>query len=164
MNKSFCDEKLSSSTTHTVTTPDPRGKIYNATSNLLVSNTVKQVVAFTHSNTIAAGEMKKLAVKLSTLVVLIETDVMTRQKKDRYLTDSDTCAAVAKSLPGDEKYDSYDNNLIELEIYANAINAVTDNEINYSRDELKLVYIFSQMNVVSTFSAISLAADDLTEE
>ena len=131
---------------------------------LLVSNTVKQVVAFTRSNTITAEEMKELAAKLSTLVTFTETNVTTRQKKDYYLADSDTYAAVVKSLPDDEKYDSYGNNLTESEIYANAINAVTDDEINYSEDELKLVYIFSQMNAASTFSTVNLTTGDLTEE
>lgn len=164
LNKSFYDEKLNSSTTYTVTTSNPRGEIYDAAGNLLVSNTVKQVVAFTRSNTIIAEEMKELAAKLSTLVTFTETNVTTRQKKDYYLADSDTYAAVVKSLPDDEKYDSYGNNLTESEIYANAINAVTDDEINYSEDELKLVYIFSQMNAASTFSTVNLTTGDLTEE
>lgn len=164
LNKSFYDEKLNSSTTYTVTTSNPRGEIYDAAGNLLVSNTVKQVVAFTRSNTITAEEMKELAAKLSTLVTFTETNVTTRQKKDYYLADSDTYAAVVKSLPDDEKYDSYGNNLTESEIYANVINAVTDDEINYSEDELKLVYIFSQMNAASTFSTVNLTTGDLTEE
>ena len=164
LNKSFYDEKLNSSTTYTVTTSNPRGEIYDAAGNLLVSNTVKQVVAFTRSNTITAEEMTELAAKLSTLVTFTETNVTTRQKKDYYLADSDTYAAVVKSLPDDEKYDSYGNNLTESEIYANAINAVTDDEINYSEDELKLVYIFSQMNAASTFSTVNLTTGDLTEE
>ncbi|PHV57713.1 penicillin-binding protein [Streptococcus macedonicus] len=164
LNKSFYDEKLNSSTTYTVTTSNPRGEIYDAAGNLLVSNTVKKVVAFTRSNTITAEEMKELAAKLSTLVTLTKTDVTTRQKKDYYLADSDTYAAVVKSLPDDEKYDSYGNNLTESEIYANAINAVTDDEINYSEDELKLVYIFSQMNAASTFNTVNLTTGDLTEE
>ncbi|MBE6165514.1 MAG: penicillin-binding protein 2 [Streptococcus gallolyticus] len=164
LNKSFYDEKLNSSTTYTVTTSSPRGEIYDAAGNLLVSNTVKQVVAFTRSNTITAEEIKELAAKLSTLVTLTETDVTTRQKKDYYLADSDTYAAVVKSLPDDEKYDSYGNNLTESEIYTNAVNAVTDDEINYSEDELKLVYIFSQMNAASTFSTVNLTTGDLTEE
>ena len=164
LNKSFYDEKLNSSTTYTVTTSNPRGEIYDAAGNLLVSNTVKQVVAFTRSNTITAEEMKELAAKLSTLATFTETNVTTRQKKDYYLADSDTYAAVVKSLPDDEKYDSYGNNLTESEVYANAINAVTDDEINYSEDELKLVYIFSQMNAASTFSTVNLTTGDLTEE
>ena len=64
LNKSFYDEKLNSSTTYTVTTSNPRGEIYDAAGNLLVSNTVKQVVAFTRSNTITAEEMKELAAKI----------------------------------------------------------------------------------------------------
>ena len=101
LNKSFYDEKLNSSTTYTVTTSNPRGEIYDAAGNLLVSNTVKQVVAFTRSNTITAEEMKELAAKLSTLVTFTETNVTTRQKKDYYLADSDNYAAVVKSLPDD---------------------------------------------------------------
>ena len=164
LNKSFYDDKLNASTTYTVTTSNPRGEIYDAANNLLVSNNVKQVVAFTRSNTITAEEMKALAAKLSTLVTLTETDVTTRQKKDYYLADSDTYSAVVKRLPNDKKYDHYGNNLTESEIYANVVNAVTDDDINYSEDELKLVYIFSQMNAASTFNTVNLTTGDLTEE
>ena len=147
-----------------VTTSSPRGEIYDSAGKLLVSNNVKQVVAFTRSNTMTAGEMKKLAAKLATLVNLTETNVTTRQKKDYYLADSDTYAAVVKRLPDKEKYDNYGNSLSESTIYANAVNAVTDDEINYSEDELKLVYIFNQMNSASTFSTVHLTTGDLTEE
>ncbi len=41
---------------------------------------------------------------------------------------------------------------------------MTDDEINYSEDELKLVYIFSQMNAASTFSTVNLTTGDLTDE
>ena len=141
-NKSFYENKLNSSTTYKVTTSSPRGEIYDSAGKLLVSNNVKQVVAFTRSNTMTAGEMKKLAAKLATLVNLTETNVTTRQKKDYYLADSDTYAAVVKRLPDKEKYDNYGNSLSESTIYANAVNAVTDDEINYSEDELKLVPAF----------------------
>ena len=163
-NKSFYENKLNSSTTYKVTTSSPRGEIYDSAGKLLVSNNVKQVVAFTRSNTMTAGEMKKLAAKLATLVNLTETNVTTRQKKDYYLADSDTYAAVVKRLPDKEKYDNYGNSLSESTIYANAVNAVTDDEINYSEDELKLVYIFNQMNSASTFSTVHLTTGDLTEE
>ena len=164
LNKSFYDTKLNSSTTYKVTSSSPRGQIFDAAGNLLVSNNVKQVVAFTRSNTITAEEMKKLAKTLSTLVDFTETNVTTRQKKDYYLADSDTYAKVVKSLPDKEKYDNYGNNLTESKVYANAVKAVTDDEINYSEDELKLVYIFSQMNAASTFSTVNLTTGDLTDE
>ena len=101
---------------------------------------------------------------MSTLVDFTETNVTTRQKKDYYLADSDTYAKVVKSLPDKEKYDNYGNNLTESKVYANAVKAVTDDEINYSEDELKLVYIFSQMNAASTFSTVNLTTGDLTDE
>ncbi|WP_423216581.1 penicillin-binding protein PBP2B [Streptococcus equinus] len=164
LNKSFYDDKLNSSTTYKVTSSSPRGQIFDAAGNLLVSNNVKQVVAFTRSNTITAEEMKKLAKTLSTLVDFTETNVTTRQKKDYYLADSDTYAKVVKRLPDKEKYDNYGNNLTESKVYANAVKSVTDDEINYSEDELKLVYIFSQMNAASTFSTVNLTTGDLTDE
>lgn len=71
---------------------------------------------------------------------------------------------MVKSLPDKEKYDNYGNNLTESKVYANAVKAVTDDEINYSEDELKLVYIFSQMNAASTFSTVNLTTGDLTDE
>ncbi|MCO4486092.1 penicillin-binding protein PBP2B [Streptococcus infantarius] len=164
LNKSFYDDKLNSSTTYKVTSSSPRGQIFDAAGNLLVSNNVKQVVAFTRSNTITAEEMKNLAKTLSTLVDFTETNVTTRQKKDYYLADSDTYAKVVKSLPNNQKYDNYGNNLTESKVYANAVKAVTDDEINYSEDELKLVYIFSQMNAASTFSTVNLTTGDLTDD
>lgn len=102
LNKSFYDDKLNSSTTYKVTSSSPRGQIFDAAGNLLVSNNVKQVVAFTRSNTITAEEMKNLARTLSTLVDFTETNVTTRQKKDYYLADSDTYAKVVKSLPNNQ--------------------------------------------------------------
>ena len=164
LNKSFYDDKLNSSTTYKVTSSSPRGQIFDAAGNLLVSNNVKQVVAFTRSNTITAEEIKNLAKTLSTLVDFTETNVTTRQKKDYYLADSDTYAKVVKSLPNNQKYDNYGNNLTESKVYANAVKAVTDDEINYSEDELKLVYIFSQMNAASTFSTVNLTTGDLTDD
>ena len=164
VNKDFYDHKLNSSTTYTVTTSSPRGEIYDAAGNVLVSNNIKQVIAFTRSNTIAAGDLKKLATTLSTLVNLTETNVTTRQKKDYYLADPSVYTKIVKSLPKKKKYDNYGNNLTESKIYANAIDAVTDADIQYSEDELKTVYIFSQMNAASTFNTVNLTTGDLTTD
>lgn len=164
LNKSFYENKLNASTTYTVTASSPRGQIYDASGKLLVSNSVKQVVAFTRSNTITAEQMKALAQKLSTLVDFTETAVTTRQKKDYYLADADTYEKVVQRLPKDEKYDSYGNRLTESTIYNNAVKAVTDDEIQYSDEELKLVYIFSQMNAAATFSTVNLTTGDLSAD
>ena len=164
LNKSFYDDKLSASTTYTVKTSNPRGEIYDAAGNILVSNDVKQVLAFTRSNIITAQGIKELATTLSTLVTFTETNVTTRGKKDYYLADSDTYKEVVKSLPNNEKYDNYGNNLTESEIYTNAVNAVTDDQIAYSEDELKIVFIFNQMNAAATFNTVNLTTADLTAD
>lgn len=164
LEQDFYNQKLTASTLYTVKLSSPRGEIYDAAGKALVSNDVKQVLAYTRSNTVSAEEMKGLAASLSEVVTLTETKVTTRAKKDYYLADSDVYAKVVQELPNDKKYDKFGNRLTEATIYANAVEAVKDDEINYSDDELKLVYLFNQMNSVSTFNTIKLKTAELTPD
>lgn len=163
-DKSFYDKKLSATNTYTVKQSQPRGQIYDSAGNVLVANEIKQVLVFTRSNTTTAEDMKDLAQKLSTLVTLTETKVTTRAKKDYYLADQSVYAQVVKNLPDKKKYDNYGNKLTEATIYANAVEAVTEDQIAYSDEELKQVYLFNQMNSVSVFNSVNLKTADLTED
>ncbi|MEX2783682.1 penicillin-binding protein PBP2B [Streptococcus sp. H49] len=164
INKDFYTAKLTATTTYTVKTSSPRGSIYDATGRPLVENEVKEVVAFTRSNTVTAADIKALAQELANYVTLTQTNVSERAKKDYYLADSQTYQEVVDSLPDKKKNDNFGNSLTESEIYANAVDAVTDEQINYSEDELKIIYIFNQMNSASTFYTVNLKTGDLTEE
>ena len=164
VNKDFYTAKLTATTTYTVKTSSPRGTIYDATGAPLVENEVKEVVAFTRSNTVTAADIKALAQDLANYVTLTQTDVSTRAKKDYYLADRQVYQDVVNNLPDKKKYDHFGNSLTESEIYANAVDAVTEEQIAYSEDELKIVYIFNQMNSASTFYTVNLKTDNLTEE
>lgn len=161
-DKNFYVKKLKASTTYTVKTSSLRGQIYDATGTALVTNEEKQVVTFTRSNTMTAADIKKTAKVLSVYVDLTETQVSDRAKRDYYLADSSVYKKVVESLPRKKKYDSYGNNLTESTIYNNAVAAVPDSAVAYSDDELKLVYIFNQMNSVSTFNSVNLTTGTLT--
>lgn len=164
LDKDFYMEKLTATTSYTVKNSSPRGKIYDAKGTLLVDNNIKEVVSFTRSNFTTAEEMKQIAWELSAIVSYTETSVTTREKKDYYLADSTNYQAVVEALDDDKKYDKFGNRLAESDIYANAIAAVTDKQIDFSDEELKVAYIFSQMNATPTFGTTSLKTADLTAE
>lgn len=164
VEKEFYLKKLAATTSYTVKTSSPRGKIYDAQGKLLVDNDIKEVVSFTRSNLITAEEMKQIAWDLSALVSYTETNVTNREKKDYYLADSETYRKVIESLPKDQKFDKFGNRLSESTVYANAISSVSDEQINFSEEELKVAYIFSQMNATPTFGTSSLTTAELTPE
>ena len=68
------------------------------------------------------------------------------------------------NFQNDKKTDKFGNKLAEATIYNNAVDAVPDEAVDYSEDELKIVYIYSQMNAVSNFSTVTLKTGDLTPE
>ncbi|EHJ51557.1 penicillin-binding protein PBP2B [Streptococcus macacae] len=163
-DEKFYKKKLTESTTYTIKTSSPRGQIYDSQGVPLVENEVKEVVAFTRSNHMDAKDIKENAKKLANIVTLTESKVTKRQKKDYYLADPKNYQKVVKKLPHRKKYDQFGNNLKESDIYANAVKAVPDSVIDYSEDEKKIIYIFSQMNATSVFNTASLTTGDLTSE
>ena len=163
-NKSFYTKKLDDNSKYTVRIASERGQIFDAKGVALTTNQSKDVITFTRSNLVSSDTMKKVAEKLATMVTLTETKVTARQKRDFYLADSATYKRVVNDLPNDKKTDKFGNKLAEATIYNNAVDAVPDEAVDYSEDELKIVYIYSQMNAVSNFSTVTLKTGDLTPE
>ena len=163
-NKSFYTKKLEDNSKYTVRIASERGQIFDAKGVALTTNQSKDVITFTRSNLVSSDTMKKVAEKLATMVTLTETKVTARQKRDFYLADSATYKRVVNDLPKDKKTDKFGNKLAEATIYNNAVDAVPDEAVDYSEDELKIVYIYSQMNAVSNFSTVTLKTGDLTPE
>lgn len=164
IDEKFYQAKLKETTTYTIKTSSPRGQIYDSKGVALVENEVKEVAAFTRDNSMSGDDIRKLAIKLSSMLTLTETDVTTREKKDYYLANPKNYQKIVDALPDKKKYDHFGNNLAESDIYANAVKAVPKSAIAYSEDELKIVALFSQMNATSTFNTVSLTTGDLTAE
>lgn len=164
VDEKFYQAKLKETTTYTIKTSSPRGQIYDSKGVALVENEVKEVAAFTRDNSMSGDDIRKLAIKLSSMLTLTETDVTTREKKDYYLANPKNYQKIVNALPDKKKYDHFGNNLAESDIYANAVKAVPKSAIAYSEDELKIVALFSQMNATSTFNTVSLTTADLTAE
>lgn len=163
VNKDFYEAKLASASQTRVTTGSARGEIYDAAGKPLVENTVKQVVAFTRSNKMTATDLKDISAKLLTYVTVSSPDLTERQIADYYLADPAVYKKTVEALPKDKRFDSDGNQLSESDLYNNAVESVSSNQTNYTEDEKKAIYLFSQLNAVGNFATGNIQTDPLSD-
>ena len=163
VNKDFYEAKLASASQTRVTTGSARGEIYDAAGKPLVENTVKQVVAFTRSNKMTAADLKDISTKLLTYVTVSSPDLTERQIADYYLADPAVYKKTVEALPKDKRFDSDGNQLSESDLYNNAVESVTSSQTNYTEDEKKVIYLFSQLNAVGNFATGNIQTDPLSD-
>ena len=163
LHKDFYENKLASASQTRVTMGSARGEIYDATGKPLVQNTVKQVVSFTRSNKMTAADLKDISKKLLTYVTVTSPELTDRQMADYYLADAEAYKKTVEALPKDKRYDSDGNQLSESELYNNAANSIAANQMDYSEDEKKAIYLFSQLNSVGNFATGTIATDPLND-
>ena len=163
LNKVFYETKLASASKTKVTTSSARGEIYDASGKPLVENTVKQVVSFTRNNKMTAADLKETAKKLLAYVGVTSPTLTDRQLADYYLADQDVYKKVVESLPREKRLDSDGNRLSESELYNNAVDSVQTSQLNYTEDDKKEIYLFSQLNAVGNFATGTIVTDALTD-
>ena len=163
LNKDFYETKLASASKTKVTTSSARGEIYDASGKPLVENTVKQVVSFTRNNKMTAADLKETAKKLLTYVEVSSPTLTDRQLADYYLADQDVYKKAVESLPREKRLDSDGNQLSESELYNNTVESIDPNQLTYSDDEKKEIYLFSQLNAVENFATGTIATDSLSD-
>ena len=163
LNKDFYEAKLASASQTRVTTSSARGEIYDAAGKPLVENTVKQVVAFTRSNKMTAADLKDISTKLLTYVTVTSPDLTERQMADYYLADPAVYKKTVEALPKDKRFDSDGNQLSEAQLYNNAAESITSDQLNYSEDEKKVIYLFNQLNAVGNFATGNIQTDPLSD-
>ena len=163
LNKGFYETKLASASKTKVTTSSARGEIYDASGKPLVENTVKQVVSFTRNNKMTATDLKEIAKKLLTYVSISSPNLTERQLADYYLADPEIYKKTVEALPSEKRLDSDGNRLSESELYNNAVDSVPTSQLNYTEDEKKEIYLFSQLNAVGNFATGTIATDPLND-
>lgn len=163
LHKDFYENKLASASQTRVTMGSARGEIYDAAGKPLVQNTVKQVVSFTRSNKMTAADLKDISTKLLNYVTVTSPEVTDRQMADYYLADAEVYKKTVEALPKDKRYDSDGNKFSESELYNNAAESIVPNQLNYSEDEKKAIYLFSQLNSVENFATGNIRTDPLTD-
>lgn len=163
LNKDFYETKLASASQTRVTTSSARGQIYDAAGKPLVENTVKQVVSFTRNNKMTAAELKETAKKLLTYVNVTSPNLTDRQIADYYLADQDVYKKTVESLPSAKRLDSDGNRLSEATLYNNAVESIDASQLNYTDDQKKEIYLFSQLNAVENFATGTISTDALDD-
>ena len=163
LNKDFYEKKLASASQTKVTTSSARGEIYDASGKPLVENTLKQVVSFTRSNKMTAKDLKEIASQLLGYVSISSPNLTERQLADYYLADPEIYKKTVEALPSEKRLDSDGNRLSESELYNNAVDSVQTSQLNYTEDEKKEIYLFSQLNAVGNFATGSIVTDSLTD-
>ncbi len=163
LNKDFYEKKLASASQTKVTTSSARGEIYDASGKPLVENTLKQVVSFTRSNKMTATDLKEIAKKLLTYVSISSPNLTERQLADYYLADPEIYKKTVEALPSEKRLDSDGNRLSESELYNNAVDSVPTSQLNYTEDEKKEIYLFSQLNAVGNFATGTISTDALDD-
>ena len=163
LHKDFYENKLASASQTRVTMGSARGEIYDAAGKPLVQNTVKQVVSFTRSNKMTAADLKDISKKLLTYVTVTSPELTDRQMADYYLADAEVYKKTVEALPKDKRYDSDGNQLSESELYNNAADSISSSQLNYSEDEKKAIYLFSQLNSVGNFATGNIQTDPLSD-
>ena len=163
LHKDFYENKLASASQTRVTTGSVRGEIYDATGKPLVENTVKQVVAFTRSNKMTATDLKDISNKLLNYVSVTSPELTDRQIADYYLADPATYKKTVEALPKDKRFDSDGNLLSESELYNNVAESIASDQMSYTEDEKKAIYIFNQLNAVGNFATGNIQTDPLND-
>lgn len=164
INQEFYSQKLATASQKTITNSSVRGQIYDAKGKPLVDNQVEQVVAFTRSNQMTAQSIKQVAKELVGLVTVSQVKVSDRDKADYYLADREVYAEVVGRLPREQRFDSDGNSLKEATIYANAVASLSEEELAYSEEELKIISLFTQMNGTGYFETTHLVTEPLSAE
>lgn len=165
IDKEFYTSKLAKASQKTIKNGSVRGQIYDAKGVPLVENKIQQVVAFTRSNTLTALEMRSIAQKLTQYVQLeANTQLSQRSKADYYLADPEVYRQVLSQLPKEKRLNKDGNYLDESILYANAAASLSEEQLQYTPEELKAVDLFTQMNGAGYFETVRLVTEPLSAE
>lgn len=151
-------KKITSSKTMTVTGSTPRGMIYDAEGNALVSNQANAAITYTRGSQTTSAEIYKIALKLNQLIDMpVNDNLTTRDKKDFWLAKPANLKTAQNRLTAaEEKLDT-------SEQYKKMVADVTDEEINFSEDELKAATIFTNMNAASALNTVYVKNTDVSD-
>nr|WP_228407490.1 penicillin-binding transpeptidase domain-containing protein [Lactococcus insecticola] len=167
-DRTFYEKKMETSGSMSrITEGSARGQIYDASGTALVSNQAVQTINFTRSNTITAAEMRKIAIKLVTVIPdSVKTDsITTRDKKDFFLAKPSNLAKVQARLKTADTYDKKTGEkLSESDLYAKYVKKVTAAEINYDANTELAAKLFKRMNATSNFATTIIASGQFSAE
>ena len=136
----------------------PRGMIYDSNGKILVGNQPERAILYTRDSDskVQAKDIIAVARRLASLVDVPTQEVTERDRKDYFLvTNSDTVngrlTAEQRKLAGSEAYEAQ-------------LGTVTEDDIQYSESELKIIALFKRMNSAFSLSTVTVKNKNVTPD
>ncbi|MGH1702920.1 penicillin-binding protein 2 [Enterococcus gallinarum] len=159
VNGDNIEKQLKASSVVEVNGSSPRGMIYDASGKPLVKNQANAAITFTRGNKMTTEDLLKTAQKLATLIdIPIDKNLTERDLKDFWLADPENLKKAQDQLSSKQKA------LGASEQYAATVDKVTDEDIAFNDDQLKVASIFKRMNSAQSLSTVYLKNSDVSDE
>lgn len=159
------NKKITANSSLQITTPSPRGQIYDSQGKVLVSNKANLAITYTRGKNIEGKDILPIANKVNELInVPVDPNLTDRDKKDYWLANPENLKAAQSRLTDQDKEDEKGNKITdEGTLYAKAVEKVTPEEIAFDDRTLQAVTIFKRMNAASQMNTVFIKNEGVTE-
>ncbi|MFB5282705.1 peptidoglycan D,D-transpeptidase FtsI family protein [Peribacillus sp. Hz7] len=147
----------------TISTPVPRGKMYDRYFNPIVDNKPLKAITYTKYPNTKSNEMLETAEKLATLIEQNTEKITERDKKDFWLL---THQKEAEALITDKDLELVKNHkLEEKDLYKLQLERIKETELDkFTADELEILAIFREFNSGYALTPSIVKNKDVTEQ
>lgn len=143
----------------------PRGEIYDSQHRKLVGNNPLQAITYTRGKGVSGEDMAKIALNLASYIKMPHvTQVETEKDFDLSIRDLKDFWAVLNEKELNNRLTETEKKLTGSELYQLQIDRVTDEDIQFSEEELEAAAIFKRMNGAYALSTINIKSEDVTDE
>ena len=159
VNSDHYEQQIKASSTRIIKESSPRGMIYDASKNVLVENQPSAAISFTRGLDMQAKDLLTIANKLSEMISIKNDDSLTeRDLKDFWLADETHLEKAREQLSKKE------SQLGASEEYQALVDNVSDDEIKFDDEQLKVATIFTRLNNAQQLSTVFVKNEEVTNE
>ncbi len=135
----------------------PRGMMYDSQGKTLVGNKPEQAIFFTRGNTsqVSGQDIIKVATELASLIEMPTSDVTERDRKDYFVAKNEK--EINNRLSDEEKQ------LNGAALNEAQLDKVTEEDIQFSDAELKIVALYKKMGGTYQYSTVPVKNQNVTE-
>ncbi len=157
--------KIDASTKKIIVEATPRGMIFDSKGQVLVGNKAIPAITYTKGTGTTAEEMRQTAEKLATLITVPEDSSLTpRDLKDFYLADPKNYQKILKRLTKKDLKNHYGDPLGEGVIYQKVVDALKEDEIQFTPEEKAAATLFKRMNAAYSLTTVFLKNEGVTND
>lgn len=159
VNGDSIKSQLKQSSTIKIKGTTPRGSIYDATGKVLAGTKANPAITFTRGNKMTSDELLAIANKINELIdVPVDSKLKERDRKDYFLASKANRELVNKRLTPKQREETDTS-----KAYANQVEKVTPEDINYDAKTLQAVTIFTRMNSASALNTVFIKNEGVTD-